>query len=236
MHATRLDLKEDLQRLEDEESLESVNRVSDAELKNRITGIEHISHFEFPSKRFCEICNVEQPYRTKHCRECDKCVRKYDHHCFWIGGCVGELNHRKFLYFLFFKTMSLLMTFHIWMTGYGHADKIEDRKQQFHQKGVFMFFIGLSAWFIFFTGILLFYHCFLIMTNQTTWEHSRGPSISYLKIYHRSVFPFDYGIWNNIKMTLFHGNLVREWVLRHPHLLRVRDGFNYCTNEYYNCC
>ena len=28
-----------------------------------------------------------------------ECVRKFDHHCFWIGGCVGELNHGKFFLF-----------------------------------------------------------------------------------------------------------------------------------------
>ncbi len=34
----------------DEEELP--NRVSNAELKSRITGIEHISPFEFPPKRY----------------------------------------------------------------------------------------------------------------------------------------------------------------------------------------
>jgi hypothetical protein len=64
--------------------------------------IEYIAKIELPKKRFCEYCSIEQPYRSKHCKECERCVRKYDHHCFWIGGCVGELNHRKFWLFLFF--------------------------------------------------------------------------------------------------------------------------------------
>lgn len=33
---------------------ETPNRVSNAVLKSRITGIEHISSFEFPPKRYCE--------------------------------------------------------------------------------------------------------------------------------------------------------------------------------------
>ena len=37
-----------------EEIKDPEERVSDVELKARITGIEHISEFEFPSKRFCE--------------------------------------------------------------------------------------------------------------------------------------------------------------------------------------
>lgn len=30
------------------------DRVSEAELKSRITGIEYVAHYEFPKKRFCE--------------------------------------------------------------------------------------------------------------------------------------------------------------------------------------
>lgn len=34
---------------------------------------------------FCNTCQVYQPFRTKHCNQCQKCVRTYDHHCCWIG-------------------------------------------------------------------------------------------------------------------------------------------------------
>lgn len=50
-----------------------------------------------PKQHFCNKCGIVQPYRTKHCRICQCCVAKFDHHCFWIGGCVGELNHRRFI-------------------------------------------------------------------------------------------------------------------------------------------
>ena len=39
----------------------------------------------FVERRYCIICNIEQPIRSKHCRNCDKCVARYDHHCPWIG-------------------------------------------------------------------------------------------------------------------------------------------------------
>ena len=165
----------------------------------------------------------------------NKWVRKYDHHCFWIGGWVGELNHRKFFWFLLLEFLCLLNLFDIMMSGYGYADDLDDSKDKFHRKSVFILLVLIIVGFIFFVGILLFYHGFLIITNQTTWEHSRRSVISYLKVYHRTIFPFDYGIVNNIKMIMFHGNNVREWVLRHPQILRSRDGFNYWVNDYYNC-
>lgn len=42
--------------------------------------------------RFCHRCNVYQPLRAKHCNFCVRCVRTYDHHCYWIGmrACVDS--------------------------------------------------------------------------------------------------------------------------------------------------
>lgn len=31
--------------------------------------------------RFCTACNLEQPVRAKHCKECGRCVALHDHHC-----------------------------------------------------------------------------------------------------------------------------------------------------------
>lgn len=31
---------------------------------------------------------------------CDRCVRRYDHHCIWLGSCVGERNHGLFWWYL----------------------------------------------------------------------------------------------------------------------------------------
>jgi hypothetical protein len=34
----------------------------------------------YVEKRYCTVCNLEQPIRSKHCKECKRCVAMYDHH------------------------------------------------------------------------------------------------------------------------------------------------------------
>ncbi|XP_026655992.1 protein S-acyltransferase 10-like isoform X2 [Phoenix dactylifera] len=44
----------------------------------------------------CTYCHIIQPPRTKHCHDCDKCVLRFDHHCAWLGTCIGKGNHCRF--------------------------------------------------------------------------------------------------------------------------------------------
>ncbi|KAI5115998.1 hypothetical protein M0805_009257 [Coniferiporia weirii] len=49
---------------------------------------------------FCIQCMARKPLRSKHCRVCDKCVARHDHHCPWVWNCVGVNNHRQFILFV----------------------------------------------------------------------------------------------------------------------------------------
>ncbi|XP_031108320.1 protein S-acyltransferase 10-like isoform X3 [Ipomoea triloba] len=48
----------------------------------------------------CTYCQSLQPPRTKHCHDCDKCVLEFDHHCVWLGTCIGQGNHCQFWWYI----------------------------------------------------------------------------------------------------------------------------------------
>uniref|UniRef100_A0A1A9WGH9 Palmitoyltransferase n=1 Tax=Glossina brevipalpis TaxID=37001 RepID=A0A1A9WGH9_9MUSC len=60
----------------------------------------------FEPSAFCSGCLVRRPIRSKHCSVCDRCVARFDHHCPWVGNCIGLKNHTYFMGFLW---MLLLM-------------------------------------------------------------------------------------------------------------------------------
>ncbi|CAE7169173.1 PAT08 [Symbiodinium pilosum] len=51
--------------------------------------------------RRCEICQIFQPRGCQHCYFCQVCVQGHDHHCPWMGKCIGSNNLCSFYTFLF---------------------------------------------------------------------------------------------------------------------------------------
>jgi hypothetical protein len=49
--------------------------------------------------RFCDLCSVYQPPDAVHCPECNVCIEGYDHHCPWMGQCIGKKNFTPFMIF-----------------------------------------------------------------------------------------------------------------------------------------
>ena len=49
--------------------------------------------------RYCDLCSVYQPPTAAHCPDCNLCIDGYDHHCPWMGTCIGKRNMKAFVSF-----------------------------------------------------------------------------------------------------------------------------------------
>ena len=174
--------------------------------KEKNPSFGYVTEIKVPPNRGCDICGIKTlPYRAKHCKECGRCVAKFDHHCFWVGGCVGELNHGKFWLFCFFQALVFFnnLGVAIFANGNRQFDFPGDKKMQTHVSGIWILFIVIAILFVMLTGGLAGYHLYLLCTNQTTWEHQKRSSITYLKPYPRGLLPFYINIRSNFKNALF---------------------------------
>ena len=55
---------------------------------------------ERENSRFCKVCFTMRNRDIYHCEDCNICIEGYDHHCPWIGKCVGSNNICIFYFFL----------------------------------------------------------------------------------------------------------------------------------------
>ena len=65
-------------------------------IKNKVTVLRGRV---FKSK-ICRTCGIFRPLGSMHCKRCNICVNHIDHHCNWIGNCIGIQNYRYFYFFI----------------------------------------------------------------------------------------------------------------------------------------
>ncbi|KAK9837930.1 hypothetical protein WJX74_007972 [Apatococcus lobatus] len=120
--------------------------------------------------KYCPTCRLMRPPRVSHCKKCNNCCRRQDHHCPYVGQCIGERNHRFYLAFLFFVTVHccLVFAFAVERLGYiANTEHISWAAAIRHEPAAIciMSYTFVAFWFI--AGLLIF-HCVLISINSTS--------------------------------------------------------------------
>lgn len=62
-------------------------------------------------RRHCKWCGKYKPDRCHHCRVCQMCILKMDHHCPWIYNCVGFYNYKYFFLLILYSVVACQMIF-----------------------------------------------------------------------------------------------------------------------------
>lgn len=134
--------------------------------------------------KYCTTCNIYRPPRCTHCSVCDNCIERFDHHCPWIGNCIGKRN-----YWLFYSFVTTTGTLNVTVLGTavahlavltqeyqdalnkGSGDALLQSMQEEPLSAVIVVYTAAIVWF---TVGLCMYHSYLICTNQTTYEQIKG--------------------------------------------------------------
>lgn len=157
---------------------------------------------------FCKKCQTLKPARAHHCHNgCNKCSLKMDHHCPWLGRCVGHRNMGHFIRFVFYALISSI--FGTIMLSIQFAKSINNSSFIFFSTSVILLFNLI----IFSTlGILLF--TLFLVTLRNILQGITSIERLIFKKKKIKTNPYDLGYMKNLSSVL--GSRPWTWPLSTP--------------------
>ncbi|XP_050672765.1 probable palmitoyltransferase ZDHHC24 [Leptidea sinapis] len=171
-----------------------------------ITDTSFTQNLQIECGSYCEHCKMNRPSIAWHCKVCNVCILRRDHHCFFFSRCIGLYNRRYFVLYLVYIVSSLM-----YATIYNYyyiATKLGDYhlsisilrfsipymtcliNEPADIKDLYVLFLMLNVGLVLWCTLLLLFHLRNTLTGLTAREYKqkRKLNLTTLKENLRSVF------------------------------------------------
>lgn len=120
-----------------------------------------------------------KPYRAHHCRVCDRCVLKMDHHCIFLAQCIGHFNYKYFCLFVVYAILAC--TFYVAVSIPASSLLGPVSYLEWYSIQAILTAISVLATFVLLVMLVIFWstHIKLILNCQTTIEYIKAQSLDH---------------------------------------------------------